>query len=88
MTLFQPTTVTLCEPVTATFADATLLMVGPSNVMVDVNEPACSPLVMARRTPAEMPPDDWHCMAESDIHIVDTISLPPTRALRLMAESV
>jgi hypothetical protein len=85
---FQPTTVTLCDPVMAALAAFTLLNAGPSNVRVAVNDRSCWSLVIDKRTPADTPLAVLHRTAESDNHAVEVISLPPRRVRTLLATAL
>jgi hypothetical protein len=78
-----PSTVMLCDPVTAPFVKTAALTVAPSYVIDADSDPTTATIVAA--TDRKSPNDALHLsiINDDDDHAVDTLPLPPTRPVLL-----
>lgn len=77
----EPTTVTLCDPVVASFDRVGELNPGPSVVINDVKLPTRVTAVTLLRTAADNPAATRNCSPLVETHSVDIDPVPPIRIL-------
>lgn len=75
----SPTTVTLWDPVTPTFAVATLLALTPSAVIAPIRLPASINVVLANRSDVQTSDATFAVTALVETHVVVSEALPDTR---------